>query len=173
MATVNRTLDPLLAPRAESTAAAGRGAPPRLLRCLVVSASASRRRLIRAAAECQAWDAMVCRDAGEFLRAAFKRSMPLVIVDLPGEESPDYWALRDATSRVKQITSALVTVAGFGVHDGEELWARQLGVWSYLSEAHTQRGFEVIFSEARTALARNGEENDADQQWEAANVEEP
>jgi len=154
MATLNRTLDPQLAPRVETTNAGGRSAPPHLLRCLIVSGSAIRRRLIRAAAEQQAWDAIVCRDAGEFLRTAFKRSVPLMIVDLPKFESPDYWALREATDRAKQISSALVVVAGTSANNGEELWARQLGAWSYLSEAHTQRGFEFIFSEARTALAR-------------------
>jgi hypothetical protein len=128
--------------------------------------------LIRAAAEQQAWDAMVCRDAGEFLRAVFKRSMPLVIVDLPDEETTDYWALRDATCRAKQISSALVAVAGFGAAGGEELWARQLGVWSYLSEARTHRGFELIFSEARTALARCGEDRDAEEGWAVANLED-
>jgi hypothetical protein len=147
-------LEPLLAPRVESTTAAGLAAPPRLLRCLVVSASATRRKLIRAAAESEAWEAIVCRDAGEFLRTAFKRCVPLMIVDLPGEESADYWALRDAASAARQISTALVAVAGYGIRDGEELWARQLGAWTYLSEAHTQRGFELVFSDARTAVAR-------------------
>jgi hypothetical protein len=177
MATVNRTLDPVLAPRAEFSAATSRGAPPRLLRCLVVSGSASRRRLIRAAAEREAWDAMICRDAGEFLRAAFKRSMPLMVVDLPAEDSPDYWALREATAAAKQINTALVLVAGFAAHDGEERWARQLGAWSYLSEAHTQRGFEFVLSEARAALARSagdefGNDREVDVGWTPMDREE-
>ncbi len=114
----------------------------------------------------------MCRDAGEFLRAAFKRSVPLVIVDLPAEESPDYWAVRDATTRVKQLSTALLVVAGFGAAGGEELWARQLGAWSYLSEAHAQRGFEVILSEARTALARQGHDAVADENLAAATWED-
>ncbi len=77
-----------------------------------------------------------------------------MIVDLPGEESPSYWALRDATDRAKQISDALVAVAGAGASDGEELWARKLGVWGYLSEANSQRGFEALLGDARTALAR-------------------
>jgi DNA-binding response OmpR family regulator len=147
-------LDPVLSPRVDSTAGERRAAPPRLLRCLVVSGTAERRRLIRAAAERETWDAIVCRDAGEFLRAAFKRSVPLMIIDLPGEESPSYWALREATDRAKQISDALVAVTGAGASDGEELWARKLGAWSYLSEAFSQRGFEVLLSEARAALER-------------------
>src|SRR5215207_6763012 len=103
MATVNRTPSAVLAPQGESAVVGARAAPPHLLRCLVVSTSAERRRLIRAAAEAQTWDAIVCRDAGEFLRVAFKRSVPLVLVDLPGERSAEYWELRDATDRAKQV----------------------------------------------------------------------
>lgn len=168
MATLNRTLDPQVAPRAEHSAAAGREAPPRLLRCLVVSSSAARRRLIRAAAERQAWDAIICRDAGEFLRAVFKRSVPLVLVDLPGEESADYWALRDAASQAKQISMGLLAVAGASASDGEELWARSMGAWSYLSEVHAQRGFEFMFSEARSALARCGGDRGSDERLASA-----
>ncbi len=157
MATVNRTRTPsaALAVRGESAVVGARAAPPHLLRCLVVSPSAERRRLIRAAAEAQAWDAIICRDAGEFLRAAFKRCVPLVLVDLPGERSGEYWELREVTDRVKQITQSLVLVAGSGAEAGEELWARSLGAWAYLSDTHGQRGFEFVLTEAREAIARN------------------
>ena len=155
MATVNSSLNPPLATRVEPATAAGRVAPPQLLRCLVVSCAASRRRLIRAAAECQAWDAIMCRDAGESLRAAFKRSVPLIVVDLPSEHSPEYRSLLDATHRARQVSDALVVVAGAGGCEGEEVWARSLGAWSYLSEAQGQRAFELVFCEARAAWERS------------------
>lgn len=154
MASVNRTMEPILAPLVISTAAKELAAPPRLLRCLIVSLSAERRKLIRTSAEERAWEAIVCRDAGEFLRAVFKRAVPLILVDLPSEDSPDYWTLRDVTDRAKQCSKSLIAVAGFGVAEGEELWARSLGAWSYLSEVHSQRGFEFAFDEARMALSR-------------------
>jgi hypothetical protein len=155
MATLNRTLSAELDPRVESAVVGARAAPPHLLRCLVVSTSAERRRLIREAAEAQAWDAIVCRDAGEFLRVAFKRCVPLVLVDLPRQTTPEYWDLRDATTRAKQVTQSLLLIAGSGADDGEEMWARTLGAWAYLSDAHVQRGFEFVLSEAREAIARN------------------
>jgi hypothetical protein len=155
MATLNRTLSPELGPKGESAVVGARAAPPHLLRCLVVSASADRRRLIREAAEAQAWDAIVCRDAGEFLRVAFKRCVPLVLVDLPGQATPEYWNLREAATRAKQVTQSLLLIAGSGADDGEEMWARCLGAWAYLSDAHVQRGFEFVLSEAREAIARN------------------
>jgi hypothetical protein len=110
--------------------------------------------LIRAAAEAQAWDAIVCRDAGEFLRVAFKRSVPLIVVDLPRDCSNEYWELRAATDRAKQISQSLLVVAGLGAEPSEEVWARSLGAWAYLSDARSQRGFELFFTDARTALDR-------------------
>jgi hypothetical protein len=154
MATV-KTTSAVLAPRSEAAATGSRAAPPRLLRCLVVSLHAERRRVIRAAAEAQAWDAIVCRDAGEFLRTAFKRCVPLVVVDLPAEKSADYWDLRHAAERSRDVTRSLIAIAGTGADPAEEVWARSLGAWAYLSEAHGQRGFEFLLQEAREALDRS------------------
>jgi ActR/RegA family two-component response regulator len=150
-----------LSPRDEAAAIGVRAAPPQLLRCLVVSLNARRRRLIRAAAESQAWDAFVCRDAGEFLRAAFKRSVPLVVVDMPRETSKHYSELQQAVDRAKQVSGALLVVAGWSGQSIEEIWARKLGAWSYLSEATSPRGFELVFEEARRALARRDETDPA------------
>jgi uncharacterized protein (DUF3084 family) len=155
MATLKRTSSAVLAPRSESAGVVARAAPPQLLRFLVVSLSAERRRLIRAAAEAQAWEAIACRDAGEFLRVAFKRSVPLIVVDLPSNDSPEYWELRHATDRVRQTTQSLVVVAGSEAATGEELWARCLGAWAYLSEANSQRGFEFMLKEARDSIERH------------------
>jgi hypothetical protein len=154
MATLNRTPSAVLAPKGEAVKIAGRASPPHVLRCLAVSLSAERRRLIRTAAEAQAWDAIVCRDAGEFLRVAFKRSVPLVIVDMPPEGAGAYGEMRDVTERVKQMTQSLMLVTGAGAGT-EEIWARSLGAWGYLNEANSQRGFEFVLSEARNAIARN------------------
>jgi hypothetical protein len=129
-------------------------APPQLLRCMVVSLSAERRRLIRTAAEAQAWDAFVCRDAGEFLRAAFKRSVPLIVVDLPDSGSPAYRELQGVVERAKEITDSLMLVVGPGVDAREEIWARQLGAWVYACEASSSGGLELLFHEARQAVER-------------------
>jgi CheY-like chemotaxis protein len=156
MATLRSSQSFVLSPRDDSAVAVAKVAPPRLLRCLVVSLNARRRRLIRSAAESHAWDAIICRDAGEFLRAAFKRSVPLMVVDLPRQSSKQYCEICEATDRAKQANNALLVIAGSGNEGGaEEVWARKLGVWGYLSEANGQRGFELIFDEARRALARS------------------
>jgi DNA-binding response OmpR family regulator len=154
MATVKRTSGAATAPQGEAARASGIEAPPHVLRCLVVSLSADRRRLIRAAAEAQAWDAIVCRDAGEFLGVAFKRSVPLLLVDLPHEGAAGYHELREATDRAKQVSQALLVVAGSGSDGHEEIWARSMGAWGYFSEAFSRRSFELVLSDARLALER-------------------
>lgn len=154
MAIVQGTPHILLATRGEAAGVAVRAAPPHVLRCLIVSISAERRRLIRVAAETQAWDAIVCRDAGEFLRAVFKRSVPLIVVDLPSESSAEYWELRRAAGRARELSSALLLVSGVGVEPGEEVWARSLGAWGYLNEANSQRGLEFVLRDARQAVKR-------------------
>ena len=121
---------------------------------MVVSLSADRRRLIRTAAEAQAWDAIVCRDAGEVLRTAFKRSVPLIVVDLPDPSSLAYGEFKEVVERTKEITSSLMLVVGTGTDQLEEVWARQLGAWAYLCEANSLRGFEFLFGEARQAVER-------------------
>lgn len=154
MATVNGTPTAVLAPRSEAARVVARSAPPQLLRCMVVSLAAERRRLIRTAAEAQAWDAIVCRDAGEFLRAVFKRSVPLIVVDLPDAASPAYGEMKSVVERAKQITSSLMLVIGSGVDEQEEKWARQLGAWAYVCDANRSRGLELLLHEARLALTR-------------------
>lgn len=154
MATVHRTPSVLAAPQGEGARTGARAAPPHLLRCLVVSWSAERRRMIRAAAEAQAWDAILCRDAGEFLRVVFKRSVPLVMVDLPGKCSSEYWDLRRAADRVREACQSLLFVSGASAEPGEELWARSAGAWAYVNELSGQRGFEFVLSEAREAVSR-------------------
>lgn len=154
MATVNGTPTAVLAPWGEAARVVARSAPPQLLRCIVVSLSADRRRLIRTAAEAQAWDAIVCRDAGEFLRTAFKRSVPLIVVDLPDPSSQAYAELKGVVGKVKEITSSLLLVVGAGADETEELWARQLGAWAYLCEANSMRGFELLMQEAQQAVER-------------------
>jgi hypothetical protein len=161
MATVKRTPSAALATCGEAAGVGARQAPPHLLRCLVVSLSAERRRLIRAAAEAQAWDAIVCRDAGEFLREAFKRIMPLFVIDMPPEGSTGYWDLREAVDQASQANQSLLAVSGSSTRSGEEVWARSLGAWACLNDACTQRGFEVVLDEARSVVMQQSSLLDA------------
>ncbi|WP_145059689.1 hypothetical protein [Adhaeretor mobilis] len=108
---------------------------------------------MRAAAEAQAWDAIICCDTGQFLRCAFRRRVPLIIVDLPDDDSASHELRRAAESAVCSQDSLLV-VCGKSSRPDDELWARRLGVWSFLQEADSREGFEFILEQAREALTR-------------------
>ena len=129
-------------------------APPGLLRCLIVSWSDRRMNLLRASAKSEAWDAIACSDSTQFLRNVFQQKIPLTVVDLPPASNAIFMDLRLAAERAKEISDTLLVLS---VADGDanvELWARQLGVWSYLPELSRQEGWELVFREARQAMAR-------------------
>jgi len=129
-------------------------APPGLLRCLVVSWSVERAELFRAAAESEAWQAMVCQDMGQFMRHVFRLKVPLTIVDLPRSDAAGYAELREAAARSRDASKSLLVVSVAQTSPADELWARQLGVWAHLPEASDPAGLEMVFREARKAIAR-------------------
>ena len=129
-------------------------APPGLLRCLVVSWSEQRAELFRTAAESEAWQAIVCRDVGQFIRNVFREKVPLTIVDLPRSDMAGFEELRDAATRSREVSKSLLVVSVAQATVADELWARQLGVWAHLPEASHQDGLEMVFREARQAIAR-------------------
>lgn len=121
--------------------------------CLVFANAGERQRFLRASAEAQAWDAIVCCDTGEFLRCAFRRRVPLIIIDLPDDDRASQELRRAAQSAVRSQESLLV-VCGRASNPEDELWARSLGAWSFLPEATSQEGMEFVFQQAREALGR-------------------
>ena len=127
---------------------------PGLLRCLIVSWSDQRAELLRAAAESTSWETIVEQDVSQFLRHVFQLRVPLTIVDLPVSGDSGYERIRTAASRVCDVNDSLLVICGATKNSSEELWARELGVWTYLPEASDLSGLEFVFSEARKAIAR-------------------
>lgn len=110
--------------------------------------------MLRLAAENEAWQAIVCCDAGQFMRNVFQLKAPLTIVDLPRPQDAGYEELREATERSREVSNSLLVVSVAQGNSADELWARQLGVWTHLPEATDPRGLEMVFCEARKAVAR-------------------
>ena len=129
-------------------------APPGLLRCLIVSLSDERASRLQSAAEKEAWEAVVCRDAKKFLRHVFQQKVPLTLIDLPPVDLPAYEELKNATIRVCELSDSLLIICGADGGAEEELWARELGVWTYLPEVSRPAELDWIFGEARKALAK-------------------
>ena len=129
-------------------------APPGLLRCLIFSWSDMRAKRLQSAAEKEAWEAIVCSSAGKFLKHVFQQKVPLTLVDLPQVDLSVYAEMRDATIKVCEVSDSLLIICGAEASADEELWARQLGVWTYLPEVERPAELDWIFGEARKALAQ-------------------
>lgn len=129
-------------------------APPGLLRCLIFSWSDARAQRLQSAAEKEAWEATVCSNAGKFLKHVFLQKVPLTLVDLPQIDLSVYPQMRDATVKVCQVSDSLLILCGAKTNADEELWARQLGVWTYLPEVERPAELDWIFAEARKAIAQ-------------------
>ncbi len=129
-------------------------APSGLLRCVIVSWSEKRADFFRAAAENESWETVVCSDIGQFMRNIFRLKFPLTIVDLPRTDASDYSDLCNATERSRAVSDSLLVVSVADEAREVEIWARQLGAWAHLPGALTPAGLEMVFREARQALAR-------------------
>lgn len=147
-------LDHLQETQLRATTAPRGVAPPTLLRCIIVSWSDQRAEFFRSAAENESWETVVCSETGEFMRNLFRLKFPLTIVDLPQPDSEDYEAMRHATERTRSVSDSLLVVSVFDESQEDEIWSRQLGAWAHLPGASNATGLEMIFREAREALAR-------------------
>lgn len=134
-------------------------APPRalvlpdLLRCLVLTWSEGRAELLRSAARNESWQATVNVDVREFLRNMYLLRVPLTFVDLPESKSFGYSVLREAAQRTTELGNSLVVICGLAGNPAEEVWARQLGAWAYLPGDNGLTGLELVFGDARKAVA--------------------
>lgn len=100
----------------------------------------------------------------------FRGAFPLAIVDLPQAASDTYDSYRELTEWLGGLGAlggtggVLVMVCAAGESVQEEIWARQLGVWSYLPYARVPtrtlaavegRGISLLFGEAREVVEKN------------------
>jgi len=129
-------------------------APPGLLRCVIISWSAKRADFFRVAAENESWETVVCGDIGQFMRSIFRLKFPLTIVDLPRADASDYDDLCNATVRSRAVSDSLLVVSVVDEAQDVEIWARQLGAWAHLPGALNPAGLEMVFREARQAVAK-------------------
>jgi hypothetical protein len=131
---------------------------PDLLRCLVLTWSEVRADLLRSAASNESWQATVNIDVREFLRNVFLLRVPLTFVDLPDVQKQDYAAWLEAARRVTEMSDSLLVVCGAEGRPQQnfatqEIWIRQLGAWAYLPGDNGLTGLELVFGDARKAVA--------------------
>lgn len=104
-----------------------------LLHCLIVSENAERRAFLAESARAAGWETTVCADASAAGVAANRHRQSLAIVDLADCEPCTAGELHTLTEHLGAGVSPLVMICGAEGNSLEEIWARQLGVWLYLS----------------------------------------
>lgn len=88
------------------------------------------------------------------MRNVFQQKVPLTLIDLPPSTSANYREFRVAAAKAKESSKSLMVVSVAEGRGVDEVWARELGVWTYLSEMTLQEGWELVFRDARQAVAR-------------------
>ncbi|MEO2045003.1 MAG: hypothetical protein ABGX16_00335 [Pirellulales bacterium] len=112
--------------------------PAKLLHCGIISWQPRRGECLRVIAEQEIWQAVVCKGAKELRQCVFRDEIQLAVVDLPQISSAIYESFREQTEWLSQLgtrsgtSGLLLVVCAAGESVQEEIWARQLGVWSYL-----------------------------------------
>jgi hypothetical protein len=140
--------------RSELLAPHRKVAQPTLLHCLVVSEDVERRAFFEATAQSVGWQVTALADANSASNAANRFRHALVIVDLDGVESGNSSSLRTLVEQFSADAQRLLIVCGTEGNPLEEIWARQLGAWLYLSGVDFTCDVESLCSEARQVMQK-------------------
>src|SRR5262245_50055644 len=138
----------------DSGATAGRRAPPTLLTCLIVSASARRAQLLVRAAHEEHWATIVCNAAEDAVRQSVRQCVHLALVDLQTAPPAQERTLRLLVEQLAARNGPLLAVCGKPDDPSGEVWSRQLGVWMYLPGMDSQSDIALLCAEARNILQK-------------------
>ncbi len=131
------------------------------LECLVVSTNSGRRELLSQAAKDNGWATVVCGDADTARHLANRIAVKLAIIDLERPNPAETGGLRELSSEVARAGGPLLVVCGAEGDVQQEIWARQLGAWFYLSglaDADPE-GLSLLCSEARHIVEKTESES--------------
>jgi len=141
-------------PQSERFVTRQRATRPTLLHCLVVAADAERRAFLARAAREAGWEVAVYADAHAASVAAQRFGHSLAIVDLEGLSAEQAREVRTLTEQLSTSSQPLLMVCGTEGNALEEIWARQLGVWLYLSGVDPSCDLETLCSEAKQVVEK-------------------
>lgn len=104
--------------------------------CLIVSATPEHQKTFCQAAISRGWETHVTSDPHDALKFMCRNSIKLALIDFQ-DVGDDFDNFRSLAEYIKWVGGVLLIING-PVHDSQaqdtsvELWARQLGSWSYL-----------------------------------------
>ncbi len=119
-----------------------------LFQCLVVAIDPQRCEVLARAAADGGWQSIACTDADAARSYLARMLVQLTVVDLENPGGPDPIGFRELIEEISQRQGLLLVMCGKPGDWREELWARQLGSWLYLTGVETD-GLTLICGEAR------------------------
>jgi hypothetical protein len=125
-----------------------------VLHCLIVAEDAERREFLTEAARVVGWEVAAYADAHAASIAAKHYRHALTMIDLDGLAPGTANGFRTLAEQLSAVTGALLMVCGTDGNALEEIWARQLGVWLYLSGIDTSCDVTSLFSEAKQVVQK-------------------
>jgi hypothetical protein len=120
--------------------------------CLIVSASSAHRDTFCQAAIARGWETYVTADPHEALKYMCRNSIKLALVDFQ-DVTEGFENYRSLAEYIKWLGGVLLVING-PVQDSQaqdtsvELWARQLGTWSYLPGIIPQSDLSDLYEQA-------------------------
>jgi hypothetical protein len=145
-----------LATASEPATTVASGCCVALRQCLVVSAHAERREVLRRAAIDGGWLPLVFADAELAWEESRRSATPLVMVDLYDDADRLAETHRWLFERLSHETGRLIAACGCdSLGPQEEIWARQLGAWLVLPGVAEAHDLAIVYEEAGKVLERN------------------
>lgn len=152
--TLTPTFNPTLNPMSLGHRPPRPAVPPSVFRCLIVSTSEHRAEMLQDAAVQQGWDAIVCDSVQEASRELIRHRVQMVIVDLDTSGRGAPGGFKELTERMAGEDRRLLVVCGNEGDVMEEIWARQLGAWTYLPGVDDQSDVVMLCGEAKNTAEK-------------------
>ena len=134
--------------------ASQQGTAKSILECLIVSTDADRREVLSQAAAEQGWSAVVCGDAETARNVSSRIAVKMAIVDLERPQPAAASSFRELSGELAEAGGPLLVLCGADGDIAQEIWARQLGAWLYLSGMAGGDAMAMLCSEARKVVEK-------------------
>ncbi|RIK79325.1 MAG: hypothetical protein DCC68_13475 [Planctomycetota bacterium] len=145
-----------LATASEPASTVATGQLVSMRQCLVVSAHAERRDVLRRAAIEGGWLPLVFADAELAWEESRRSATPLVVVDVHDDVDRPANGNRWLFERLSREPGHLMAACGReALAPQDEIWARQLGAWLVLPGVADAHDLSIVFEEAGKVLERN------------------
>ncbi len=126
-----------------------------LFQCVIVTGNRSWGDRIVCDAAREGWDARLLEQPAEANRAIALHRVPLVIVRLLPQSASEGQQYRTFTESLARSTyETLLVVCTEESDPGDELWARQLGAWTYLPGVDLESDIGLVCREAKVVVEK-------------------